>query len=567
MAVRVQRPSAALDTEITADDSVRVNDAMTGRFWYQSTADVTALVKAQGPGAYRVAGIETVDIVGLNDTHPVVAWYMVVLYAHSGDPSRNLAVFDGLDLVDQTIGSAGATLSGFLVPNAGFDAKLGVVAYEGEPQLTGDSLSFNGSTLSNALNPANNFFNATRSQLGSALTVVGDLPQLTGTARSLSNVDFDVVDVKSLVSGGDTSAMIEATSTLDTYLLGAFITSISTFKPDFVTSTKTVTDINGGAVRNGDVLEYRIDVRNTGSDASINTVVHDALPAGVTFVPGSIELVDGNSSDAQTDASGDDQAEYTGSSRTVTVRVGDGANASMGGELAIGDTVSVRFHVKVDDDASGTIENQALITAAGAQGASSEDTPTDGNGVEPGQPPTDVTVDLCESDDDCKGSKRYCDVTSTPHSCVECITSAQCTDKTAPDCNFTTHVCECVGSHCGDDSDGDGISDSAEKTPRHRPERRRHRRRRRARRRRARARQRQRRRRPHQRARPRQRQRRPLRRHRARPAAATTPAPTRHAACAAPTPTMARPRPTRSTRDTDGGGVQRRLRGREPRTA
>ena len=50
-------------------------------------------------------------------------------------------------------------LSGLLVPSSGFDGKLGVIAYEGEDQLPGDSLSFNGTALFDAMNPVANFFN------------------------------------------------------------------------------------------------------------------------------------------------------------------------------------------------------------------------------------------------------------------------------------------------------------------------------------------------------------------------------------------------------------------------
>ncbi|HMI93412.1 MAG TPA: hypothetical protein VK509_18700, partial [Polyangiales bacterium] len=179
-AIRVQRVSAGLDTLVMADDEARVNNANTGRFWYQSTADVTALMQAQGPGAYRIAEVEGLDIVGLADVNPVAAWYAVVLYERTGQPWRNVALFDGLDLVDQTMNSVSAALAGFLVPQAGYDARLGVVAYEGEAQLSGDSLRFNDTQLADAVNPANNFFNASRSALGSALTVAGDLPQLSG---------------------------------------------------------------------------------------------------------------------------------------------------------------------------------------------------------------------------------------------------------------------------------------------------------------------------------------------------------------------------------------------------
>jgi uncharacterized repeat protein (TIGR01451 family)/MYXO-CTERM domain-containing protein len=460
--VRVQRPSSNLDTEITQDGTARQNDAMTGRFWYQSTADVTALVRAQGPGPYRIAGVESVDIVGLGDTHPVAGWFMVVFYTLDGQPSRNLAIFDGMDLVDQAIADISVALSGFLVPNAGFNARLGVAVYEGEAQLTGDSMSFNSMTLSNALNPANNFFNATRTNLGNATTTVGDLPQLTGTPRSLSNMDLDVVDVTSLVSAGQTMATIGASSTQDTFVLAAFVTSISTLRPEFFTSNKNVTDLNGGAVRPGDELQYTIEAENSGSDTSVNTVLSDPLPAGVSYVAGSLEVTSGANTGAKTDDAGDDQGEYDSATRTVRVRIGDGANATAGGTLEIGASTTVRFRVTVDATASGTISNEAVITAEGEQGSPTESTVTDGDIVDPGQQPTDVTIDACQADADCAAPTPFCDVASSPKVCVECVTSAHCTNADTPDCNFTTHVCECASGATCADADGDGISDDAE---------------------------------------------------------------------------------------------------------
>ena len=460
--IRVQRPGAALDVMVTADDSERVNNANTGRFWYQSSADVTALVQAQGPGAYRIAGVEGLDIVGLGDVNPVAAWYAVVLFEQNGRPSRNIALFDGLDLVDQNMNSVSASLTGFLVPQTGYDAKLGVVAFEGEAQLSGDSLRFNDTQLTDAINPGTNFFNASRSALGSALSVPGDLPQLTGGARSMTNVDLDVVDVTSLVMPGNTSATIEARTNQDTFLLASFITSISTLEPEFVGSTKTVTDLDGGALRPGDQLEYRVEVKNTGSDAAIATIVSDALPAGVSYVAGSLEIVSGTGAGAKTDAAGDDQGEYDAGTRTVRVRIGDGASASAGGKFAVGASAVFRFKVAVDAGATGMIANQAVITAQGERGAPSESTPTDGNGGEPGRPPTTVTVDTCGSDADCGAAAPFCDVAVSPRACVVCLTSAQCTDPAAPDCNFTTHTCECTGGGTCPDQDDDGISDPGE---------------------------------------------------------------------------------------------------------
>jgi clumping factor A len=460
--VRVQREASGLDTEITADDGVALEDtAQDAGFWYQSTADVTALVVAQGEGPYRIAGVDSVDLVDLDVFTPVVAWYVVVFYELAGEPSRNLALFDGLDLVTDSV-AASAELSGFVVPNAGFDAKLGVVALEGEQQASGDSLAFNGMALSDAVNPANNFFNASRSVAGAPLSVAGDLPQLSGAARSLTNVDLDVLDVGALVSPGDTSATIEASSNQDTFLLAVFVTSISTLKPDFVSSTKSVSDINGGGIRPGDELEYRITAINTGSDTAINTVISDPLPAGVSYVPGSLQIVSGPGTGELTDVGGDDQGEFTEADRLVAVRVGAGASATTGGSVAVGESSVIAFRVTVDAGASGTILNQAVITAEGEEGAPSEQTPTDGNGETPGQPPTDVSIDACSSDDDCSAPTPFCDVTASPHTCVECVTSVQCTDEDATDCHFDDSVCTCVDDDDCEDSDGDGLSDGAE---------------------------------------------------------------------------------------------------------
>jgi clumping factor A len=433
--------------------------------WYQSVADVTALVKANGSGAYRVGGIGSVDLVDRSDDDPMAGWVMVVLYELASDPPRNLAIFDGLDLIlNNAMAGVEVGLSGFLVPTTGFDAKLGVIAYEGEESYTGDSLLFNGFTLSNALNPSDNFFNSTRSFLGAAVSNAGDLPQLTGTANSMAGIDIDVVDVKSYVNPGDTSATIRATSNGDTYLLGAFVTSISTYAPNFSTSNKTFVDLNGGVLRPHDVIEYTIVATNSGNDTSINTVMTDPLPVGVTFVPGSISITSGANAGAKTDASGDDQAEYDPVTRTVKVRLGTGADATSGGSMAPGTSTTIKFQVTVDPGVLGSIFNQAIITGEGAQGAPATDYPTDGNGDGDGVPPTEVVVEECGEDSDCSSQKPFCDTSASPKVCVGCLTDDDCTSDVSPHCLPATNTCGCdLGpGNCAIDSDGDGLSDAEE---------------------------------------------------------------------------------------------------------
>jgi clumping factor A len=463
--VRMERTSSGLNSMLMADQVLTLMETgVAGRYWYQASVDVTSTVHDQGPGPFRVGEVSSVALDSLVDPYAFVAWYMVVFYELPGQPQRNLALFDGLDLV-QPGGPASVTLSGFLVPPSGYDAKLGIVAFEGDATITGDGISFGNTLLSDPQNPADNFFNSTRTTLGMPVSVAGDLPQNTGTPRSMSGLDLDVEDLTSLVTPGQTSATLNATSTLDTYLLTTFVTSISTLKPTFTTSKKSLTDVNGGAIRPGDELDYTIDVTNTGSDDSIQTVVSDVVPTGTTFEPGSIEIVAGSGMGKLTDAAGDDAGEYDDATRTVTVRVGTGQTGSAGGSVAMNETTSVRFRVKINTDTRGIISNQGAIRAAGKRGSAPETTNTDGDSGKPGTQTTDVNVNVCDMDSDCMPPTPLCDISSDPQSCVACVTSLDCNDPAAPDCSTQTHTCGCWAStgKCETDSDGDGISDDGER--------------------------------------------------------------------------------------------------------
>ncbi|MDI1430529.1 MopE-related protein [Polyangium sorediatum] len=431
---------------------------------YQSVADITALVQQQGSGAYRVSGVDVENPVGqgADDETTFAGWYMIVLYERASDPPRNLAIFDGLDIVANGA-PQNVTLSGFLVPPAFANARLGVVAFEGDTTLTGDSFSFGAAPpLSNALNPETNFFNRTRSNLGLPVTVAGDLPQLTGTAGSLSGMDMDIVDITSKLSAGQQSAPIAATSTQEQYWLAGFVTSIPTFKPDFQTSLKTAVDLNGDALLPGDTVEYTVVVTNTGNDTSVKTVLTDPLPMGVTYVPGSIQVSAGPNMGTKTDATADDQGEYIAGTNTVVVRLGTGANGTTGGTMLVNDTTTVKFRVTVNPDATGTINNQAIITAEGQQGAPAEETPTDGNGPTNGEPPTPIVIDQCASDANCMAPTPACNVAATPNTCVQCVTDTHCGGAT-PSCDVATNKCTCVPTGAeicdGLDNDCDGTID------------------------------------------------------------------------------------------------------------
>lgn len=354
--------------------------------YYQGFVDVTARVQASGNGIYWMGNVTST----VNSANHHAGWALVVVYRLATDPTRNLVAFDGFAHV-----APGATVNlvvnGFLTPPAGaVNTRLGVVAGEGDLGLTGDSFRLNATNLSDAVNPATNFFNSTVSRLGARVATKNP-----NYANQLG-WDVDLVSANGILPNGATGANIALVSTGDRFLPGVVTFATDLYQPVFNEAgfTKSVTDLNGGPVRPGDVLEYLVTVRNDGNDASTATVVRDTLPANASFVAGSLSIATGANAGAKTDAAGDDQAEYVAASRSVVMRLGTGATAAGGGTLNVGVSTSFRFRVTVNSPSpTGTVvSNQAALSCVGAQSGSTLLARSDGDGALPGVQPTDVTV-------------------------------------------------------------------------------------------------------------------------------------------------------------------------------
>jgi uncharacterized repeat protein (TIGR01451 family)/LPXTG-motif cell wall-anchored protein len=132
-----------------------------------------------------------------------------------------------------------------------------------------------------------------------------------------------------------------------------------------ITVDKTVTDVNGGNVQAGDILEYSMLVRNSGNEAVINVVVNDNIPANTSYVTSSLQIDSGANAGSKTDVAADDQAEYDGAK--VVFRVGTGANASTGGRLGVNETSTVSFRVQISSSiaAGSVISNVVTVTGTG----------------------------------------------------------------------------------------------------------------------------------------------------------------------------------------------------------
>jgi uncharacterized repeat protein (TIGR01451 family) len=311
---------------------------------YQGVADVTAEVTAGGDGEYTVADVQASLGIGTYG-----GWALIVAYRDSTQQLRNLTIYDGFQ--EASSSTVTLTANGFTTPTSGLvSAIAGVVNYEGDAGIPGDTMSLEGTNLFDTLNPAANFFNGTIEREGVDRTAKNP------DYNNQIGFDIDMVDATGLLSPGSNSAQLDEVSTGDILYPGALTLAIELLTPD-LTSVLTATDINGGNTVPGDVVEYSLVVTNVGQDDADSVDFTHAIPAGMTYVPGSLNVTAGANAGPMSDAAGDDQAEYAAGN--LTFRLGVGANAAAGGTLASGgSTTTVTYLVTVD----GSVPHNTVIS-------------------------------------------------------------------------------------------------------------------------------------------------------------------------------------------------------------
>ncbi|MCU0657460.1 MAG: isopeptide-forming domain-containing fimbrial protein, partial [Polyangiaceae bacterium] len=443
-------PSTVIKADATWTQATNLN-SLPDTFYYQASGDATAFISEWGAGDFRVTDVDGLPLAGLNLDRAFTGWTMVVFFENESEQLRNLALFDGFTYIAPAEGTkkVEVDLKGFLVP-PGFDAKMTALTYEGDTDYGGDFFLINGNKASDALNPENNFFNSSRSVLGSAVSGDFDVPKLSGLPGIMSGYDLDTVDISKFIKPNDTSAKIGAQSDLDIFILGAFATSITNKAPNF-TVTKTANDLDGGALLPGDEIEFTITLTNTGNDPSIDTVLTDVLEPGLEYIPGSITL----NGAPKTDTSGDDEAQYSGATSTLSWFLGSAAGPSKGGKVAVGASITVSFRAKISaDKEEGSVSNQALLKGVGEAirvanpAAPLSEWLSDGDPNEVGPQKTVVVIKECETSADCNDlTKPFCDTTT--FTCQPCKTDANCTNPLLPACQPDGSCNECSESNQG----------------------------------------------------------------------------------------------------------------------
>ena len=368
--VRFKVPGSNVYTDLTADDTWDDNQAAGGGTTsYAGYADVTDLVQAAGEGTYWVADIQSCQGFG----GCFGSWSMTVAYANEAEPARNLNVWHGWELTAPNVngGVQQFTVSGFTPPPSGpVNTKIGVVQADGDRNSGPDSLEISSPSapwtqFTTPLNPATDFFRS---------VISTGQPGLDPAFIYNLNTDIALVERDDIVSNADDEFSFRVRTAGSEFLYSQVVhAAVDLYEPE-IDVEKSVDPSEGLAT--GDEVTWTVDVTNAGIDPIRNAVVTDPLPAGVTYVPGSVEYVSGGPADllgAKTDAVGDDEADYDAASRTLTFRVGAGADGSNGGLMDISpaadgsDRVVITFRTTVDVEPGEGVTNEAFAYGEGRE--------------------------------------------------------------------------------------------------------------------------------------------------------------------------------------------------------
>lgn len=205
-------------TDVISERNFGLVQASSGFPFFSAFADVTNLVISTGNGLYTLSDLDLTEVITpqmyCNNRTNFGGWAIVVVYKNNNLVLNQINIYDGLQFIPTVVT---INLNSIDVKDD-VGAKIGFIAWEGDRNLTQDeSLKLNGSILSNSLNPPSNAFNGTNSITGST---------------ELYNMDLDVYNIQDNIAVGDTSAIIELTSSRDFVMINTVITKLNSELPD-----------------------------------------------------------------------------------------------------------------------------------------------------------------------------------------------------------------------------------------------------------------------------------------------------------------------------------------------
>ncbi|MFJ9690757.1 hypothetical protein [Kitasatospora sp. NPDC101183] len=274
--------------------------------------DVTAQVRAAGPGDYTVANIQacagrsSAQNFGGNNVGCWGGWSLVVAYENQAEPLRYLQVWDGFQLLRTPDNLATLTLDGIHTPATAPRATMGVTVGDGDAPIAGDQLLVGSSADNLTLLPISGPAGvATDNAFASRIDrVAADGTGTNLTTRNpapVNNYGYDarMIDVTGKIPAGSTRAVLRINGAGDALHPQAAWLAVDALEPDLrITKANTpagsTTNDPPGTVDPGAEITYTFTVANRredGSTADLDTAtgvtLTDALPVGTSYVEGS----------------------------------------------------------------------------------------------------------------------------------------------------------------------------------------------------------------------------------------------------------------------------------------
>ena len=321
---------------------------------YQSYADVTDFLNTFGSGTYTVADITAAT--GSASAGNYAAWSIVVVYENPAISYNSVRVYDGF-LQVYNGGAQTITLTGLNVPStplSSSDAYMSTLTWEGDANLAittgnpqGDYIKVNNITASAGVNRAANYWNGTISKNGSFITTKN--PDF----KNQMSIDIDEIEVGIGygITANATQVVIEFGSEADQYFPSLLAFTIRSKDPDIIIN-KSVSDGTApfGSLQTNEILTYTLSGSNIGTGNALNCTVVDTIPSNVTYVPGSLIVVNApgfSPNSIQSDAADTDFAfkGTNGGKSYVKFYIGTGKTNTTGGTLLPSETYTLRFQV------------------------------------------------------------------------------------------------------------------------------------------------------------------------------------------------------------------------------
>ncbi|MCB9425694.1 MAG: gliding motility-associated C-terminal domain-containing protein [Flavobacteriales bacterium] len=272
------------DIDLNAERTFSASLTYKGKLYsyFSAFVDITDIITTQGNTTYTLSELDLREVIKgqyCNTQTNFGGWAILIVYKNQSFPNYQLNVYDGLQLVPETIT--------IIVDNLNVqetkDARIGFIAWEGDKGGTiNETLRINDTILSNPpLNPATNAFNGTNSITGS---------------DQLYSMDLDIYDIEDYIEVGDTSAVVQLTSGNDVILINTVVTRINSLVPDATISAQT-----GPIACGSRSIDIDLTLNNIGqADLPINTPITLSIDGDVLQTINSTQLIVPSASESLT---------------------------------------------------------------------------------------------------------------------------------------------------------------------------------------------------------------------------------------------------------------------------